>query len=164
MKQYQTNRSEDSITYQPALGAAKAVLVLLSVMEIIFVATTIWILSDNTAGSTRLGLLVAFPFVVAALSAAIVFIARRMRIKIVISTEGIEYYSSNGDLQTQIDWSEVSGVYFHQDPWRGMRSCRIFLQKQATDANGLNIPVAAVDEGKLVQLIPNHLWQNKPWQ
>ena len=49
MKQYQTNRSEDSITYQPALGAAKAVLILLSVMEALFVATTIWSLSDNVA-------------------------------------------------------------------------------------------------------------------
>lgn len=93
MKPYQTDHSENSITYQPALGAAKVVLILLSVMEALFVATTIWILSDNTADSTRIELLVAFPFVVAALSVAIVFIARRMRIKIVISTEGIEYYS-----------------------------------------------------------------------
>ena len=71
-------------------------------------------------------------------------------------------------IEKQINWDEVSVVYFSQDPWYGTKSCRIFFNKEQPheprekDKCDFVLPISSVDEQKLQQLIPNYLWKNNP--
>ena len=169
MKRFQTEYSENSITYWPAYEAGKIGMIFLVVLGTLFIATSIWALLDNPSRKTSLEILVAFPLVVVALCSAFSFVFRTMHTKIVVSKEGIGCFKSIVAVEKQISWKEVSAVYFSQDPWYGRKSCRIYFYKSLSpklhekDTCDFVLPVASVDEQKLLQLIPNHLWKNNPW-
>lgn len=168
MKRFQAEYSENSITYWPAYEAGKIGIIFFVVIGTLFIATSIWTLLDNPSRKTYLGILVAFPLVVVALCSVFSLILRTMHTKIVVSKEGIGYFKSNVAIEKQISWKEVSAIYFSQDLWYGNKSCRIVFNKSLSpklhekDICDFVLPVSSVDEQKLLQLIPNHLWKNNP--
>ena len=170
MKYFQTEYSENSITYWPAYEAGKNGMIFFIVLGSLFITASIWVLLDNPSKNTYLEILVALPLVVFALCAVCSYIFRIMRTKIVVSREGIGYFENNHAKKRQINWKEVSAVYFSQDPWYGRKSCRIFfitassLKPSENGPCNFVLPVASVDKQKLLQLIPNYLWKNNPWQ
>lgn len=169
MKRFQAQYSETSIIYWPVYEAGKIGIIFLVVIGTLFITPSIWILLDNPSGKTCLKTLVAFSLVVIALYSASRLIFRTMHTKIVVSKEGIVYFKSNGVIKKQISWKEVLAVYFNQDPWYGRKSCRIFLNNSLSSklhekgACDFVLPIASVDEQKLLHLIPSYLWKNDPW-
>ena len=169
MKQYQTEYSENSVTYWPSYTAGRIGIVLLLVIGILFIITSVWTLLDNPSKETQLEIQVAFPIVVIALCAIFRIIYRTMHVKIVISNTGIGYYKNNVVAEQQILWKDISAVYFNQEHWYGRKTCKIFLTKTSSltpckkDKCDFVLPVCSVDEQKLVQLIPAYLWKNNPW-
>ena len=169
MKRFQTEYSENSITYWPAYEAGKIGIIFLVVLGTLFVTTAIWTLIDNPSRETQLETQVALPIVVFVLCVMLRYTYRTMHKKIVISNTGIAYFKNNVAAEQQIEWKDVEAVYFCQDPWYGRKSCRIFFSKTSSpkihkkDACDFVLPVASVDEQKLLQLIPNHLRKNNPW-
>ena len=169
MKRFQTEYLENSITYWPTYKAGRIGIILLVVLGLIFIATSIWTLLDNTSRNTRLEILMALPFVVLVLWVAFNFVVRTMQTKIVVSKEGIMRFQNNSAIEKQISWDDVSSVYFCQDLWYGTKSCRIYFTKtihpktNEKDSCDFVLPVNSVDEQKLLQLIPKCLWKNNPW-
>lgn len=169
MKRFQTEYSENSITYWPAYEAGKIGIIFLSVLGTLFIATAIWILFDNPSRETQLETQVALPIVVFVLCIVLRYTYRTMHTKIVISKAGIAYFKNNVAIEKRINWEEVSAVYFSQDPWYGRKSCRIFFKKISSqrprelDKCDFVLPVYSVNEQKLLQLIPKSLWINNPW-
>ncbi len=169
MKKFQTEYSENRITYWPSYEGGRIGIILFFVVGTLFIATSIWTLSDNPSRETRLEIQVALPIVVVALCAVFCFILRTMHTKIVVSNAGIEYFKNNDATEKRINWEDVSAVYFSQELWYGRKSCRIFLHKTLTqkpyekDKCDFVLPVCSVDEQKLLQLIPDNLWKNNPW-
>ena len=168
MKKFQTEYSENSITYWPTYEAAKVGMIALIVLGTLFIATSIWVLLDNPSKTTALEIVVAFPLVVFVLYLTTRYLSRMMYSKIVVSTEGIVYFKNSVTIKKQISWSEVSAVYFSQDLWYGRQSCRIFFNKEQSqqccekDSPDFVLPISSVDEQKLQQLIPDYLWKNNP--
>lgn len=168
MKKFQAEYSENSITYWPTYEAGKIGIIALMVLGTLFIATSIWVLLDNPSKETALETVVAFPLVVLVLYFATRYLTRMMYSKIVVSTEGIVCFKGSVASKKQISWSEVSAVYFHQDPWYGRQSCRIFFKKDQfqesceKDRPDFVLPISSVDEQKLQQLIPAYLWNNNP--
>ena len=170
MKRFQTEYSENSITYWPFYEAGKIGIISLVVLGTLFVTTAIWPLLDNPSRETRLETQVALPIVVLVLCVVLRYIYRTMHKKIVISNTGIVYFRNNVAVEKQIEWEDVESVYFAQDSWYGRKSFRIFLKKisfqspRKIDKCDFVIPVNSVDEQKLLQLIPKGLWANNPWR
>ena len=168
MKKFQAEYSENSITYWPTYEAAKVGMIALTVLGTLFIVTSIWALLDNPSKTTASEIVVAFPLVVLVLYLAARYLSRMMYSKIVVSTEGIVYFKDSIARKKQISWSEVLGVYFHQDPWYGRKTCRIFFKKEQAheprekDRPNFVLPISSGDEQKLQQLIPNDLWGNNP--
>ena len=169
MKRFQTEYSENSITYWPFYEAGKIGIISLVVLGTLFVTTAIWTLLDNPSRETRLETQVALPIVVLVLCVVLRYIYRTMHKKIVISNTGIVYFRNNVAVEKQIGWKDIEAVYFSQDLWYGRKSCRIFFKKQSSqipreiDKCDFALPVNSVDEQKLLQLIPRYLWKNNPW-
>ena len=170
MKQFQTKYSKDSITYWPSYEVGRIGIIFFLLLGILFIATSIWTLLDNTSRETRLELQVALPIVVVALCAMLRFVYRTMHTRIVVSNTGIEYFKNDNVAEKQISWGDVAAVYFIQEPWYGRKTCRIFLNNGASqnscemDKCDFVLPVNSVDERKLLQLIPDYLWKNNPWE
>ena len=168
MKRFQAEYTENSITYWPTYEAGKVGIIALIVLGTLFIATSIWVLLDNPSKTTALEIVVAFPLVVFVLYLTTRYLSQMMYSKIVVSAEGIVYFKDSVASKKQISWSEVLGVYFHQDPWYGRKTCRIFFKKEQAheprekDRPNFVLPISSVDEQKLQQLIPNDLWGNNP--
>ena len=168
MKRFQTEYSENSITYWPTYKAGKIGRIFCVVLSVVYITTSIWIVFGNSTRATRLGVLLVSPFVIAAFHYAFSFISRTMYVKIVVSIEGIMHFKNKTTIEKQIKWEEVSSVYFCQDPWYGRKSCRIYsneMQSPKLDKKhtcDYILPVHSVDEQKLLRLIPSYLWKNKP--
>lgn len=169
MKRFQTEYSENSITYWPVYEAGRTGILFFIVLGTLFVATSIWVLLDNPSRGTRLGTLAALSIVAVALYAIIRLISRVMDTKIIVSTKGIVCFKGDASIEEQISWENVSAVYFAQDSWYGRKSCRIHLKKASSSELHINdpcdfvLPVSSVDEKKLLQFVPSHLWKNDPW-
>lgn len=169
MKRFQTEYSENSITYWPAYEAGKIGIVFLIVLGTLFIATAIWTLLDNPSRETQLETQVALPIVVFVLCVVLRYAYRTMHKKIVVSNAGITYFKNNVAAEKQIGWKDIEAVYFSQELWYGRKSCRIFFKKITSqrpwekDKCDFVLPVHSGDEQKLLQLIPNHLWKNNPW-
>lgn len=169
MNRFQTEYSENSITYWPSYEAGKIGIIFLIVLGTLFVTTAIWTLLDNPSRETQLETWVALPIVVFVLCVVFRYTYRTMNKKIVISNTGIVYFRNNVTVEIQIGWNDIDAVYFSQELWYGRRSCSIFLKKISSqspcenDKCDLVLPVYSVDEQKLLQLIPKCLWANNPW-
>ena len=169
MKRFQTEYSENSITYWPFYEAGKIGIISLVVLGTLFVTTAIWTLLDNPSRETRLETQVALPIVALVLCVVLRYIYRTMHKKIVISNTGIVYFRNNVAVEKQIGWEDIEAVYFSQELWYGRKSCRIFFKKASSqrpreiDKCDFVLPVYYVDEQKLLQLIPKCLWANNPW-
>lgn len=169
MKKFQTEYSENSITYSPAYEAGRVGTIMVLVLGSLFIATSIWTLLDNPSGETHLEIQVALPVVMVILCFILGFIFRTMRTKIIVSNKGIECFKNNVVAEKQIIWENVSAVYFCQELWYGRKSCKIFFKNTThsepnkKDKCDFVLPVCSVDEQKLLQFIPVHLWENKPW-
>ena len=169
MKRFKTEYSESSITYWPTYEAGIIGIIFFVVLETAYVVTAICILLDNTSRGPRLATLFTLPISVCVLYVVLCYIYRTMHMKITVSAAEITYMKNNVAEEEKIEWSDVETVCFYQDPWHGRKSCRIFLNEESSkkcdkkDACDFVLPVASVDEQKLLQLIPNHLWKNNPW-
>ena len=169
MKRFQTEYSENRITYWPAYEAGKIGIISLIVLGTLFITTAIWTLFDNPSRETRLETQVTIPIVVFVLCVLLRYTYRTMHIRIVISNTGIEYFKNNVAAEKQIAWENVESVYFSQELWYGRKSCGIFFKRTASqrpsekDRCDFVLPVHSVDEQKLLQLIPKCLWANNPW-
>ena len=167
MKRFQTEYSENSITYWPAYEVGKIGLIYFIVLGILLLTTFIWILLDNPSRETQLFALVALPIVVFVLLVVFRYTYRTMYKKIVVSNTGIEYFKNNVAAKKQIRWEDIEAVYFSQDPWYGRKSYRIIFKKEISqsprkgDKCDFAIPVDAIDEQKLLQFIPRHLREKK---
>ncbi len=166
MKRFQAEYSENSITYSPTYEAGRIGMIFLSVIGTLFIATAICILLDHSTNGTKLAMLVVLPIAATILYVALRYLYQVMHIKIVVSNTGIIYYANKNAEEKQIWWKDVEEVYFSQDPWYGRKSCRIFYSKAQTQNAPCDfvLPVYDVDEQNLLQLIPSHLWKNRPWQ
>ena len=169
MKRFQTEYSENSITYWPAYEAGKIGIIAFIVLGSLFVTTAIWALVNDPSRETRLETLVALPIVVLALCVALRYTYRIMYKKIVISNTGIACFRNNVAVEKQFAWKDVEAVYFCQDPWYGKKSCRIYFKKisapriHKNDKCDFVLPIYSVDEENLLLLIPKCLWANNPW-
>ena len=170
IKRFQAEYSENSITYWPIYEAGKIGIIYLTVLGILFVTTSIWILLDNPSRQTCLETQIALPIGVLALCILLGYIYRTMYKKIVVSNEGIICYKNNDRVEKHILWEDVELVYFRQDSWYGRKSCKIFLKNTSfkspreTQKCDFAFPVNSVDEHKLLQLVPDCLWANHPWR
>lgn len=170
MRKHSNRIFENRIEFWPYYEAGMAGSIVLIVIGTLYVATAIWILLEETATrETRLLTQVVLPIAVVALSVALRWIIHLMHTKIVVSNIGIEFFVNETVTQNCINWEDVAEVYFYQDNWYGTRACRIFLKKtisqKSTKAKKCDFAfsVCSVDEGKLLQFIPDYLWKNKPW-
>ena len=168
MKRFRAEYSENRIAYWPTYEAGKIAKIFIVLVGAVFIATSILVLLDNSSRITQVEIMVALPLVIVSFLCAFIYISRIMYTKIVVSAEGIVSYKSNGVIEKQISWGEVSAVYFSQDHWYGRTSCWIYLDKahesmyEEKDKCDFVLPVSFVDEEKLLQVIPNHLWKNRP--
>ena len=112
MKRFQTEYSENSITYWPSYEAGKIGIISLIVLGTLFVTTAIWTLLDNPSRETRLETQVALPIVFLVLCVVLRYTYRTMHKKIVISNTGIVYFRNNVAVEKQIEWEDVESVYF----------------------------------------------------
>ena len=119
MKRFQAEYSETSITYWPIYEAGKIGRIFLVVLGTLFITTSILILLDNPLSATFWGILVIFPLVVAALYYAFSYISRTMYTKIVVSTEGIVFFTLI--LFLIADTSALSSPYRRQFPKSALR-------------------------------------------
>ena len=169
MKIIQTEYSENSVTYWPVYKEGKIGIILSAIFGMLCVALGILILLDNSSKGTKLTILAALLIVIFVLLVGIRYIYRIMYMKIIVSDTEITYCKNNTADKKQILWENVESVYFNQDLWYGRKSLKIFCRKSENQKSAEKdicdcvLPVNAVDEQKLLQLIPNHLWKNQPW-
>ena len=169
MKRFQSEYSENRVTYWPYYEVGKIGIISLIVLGTLFVTTAIWTLLDNPSREMRLETQVALLIVFLVLCVVLRYTYRTMHKKIVVSTQGIVWFRNNVAIEKHVGWNDIEAIYFRQELWYGRRSCRIFLKKispqsqHENDKGYLTLPVSSVDEKKLLQLIPKCLWANNPW-
>lgn len=168
MKQSRTKYTEESVTYFPCYEAGKLGIIATTILGILAIAVFLLVLFGNYTSETVLFVMIASPLVILMLVLMLVGLIHQMRMKIVVSTDGIELFHGGNTPQKQVAWEDVSGVYFHKDGWYGREVCRIFLKSTFSLCSAGSskcdfiLPLYGAVLENILLLIPRHLWKNDP--
>lgn len=161
MKDYKAKYSNEGITYWPLHSVAKFAM-LFPALGVVIIAVLLWCLYDSSTFGERITIIIEIVLMVIVTCWTYCFCMKKKHDCYTVSQKGINYKNKYASFEMYIAWDNVVGVYFVQNHWNGSTMCEIIFGEEMMQRS-LMIPVLEVDDKKLLQFLPKHLWKNNPW-